>query len=99
MTIKGKKYKIVFRPGRPLTKVVLIAMITLCTIALVVIGSNVSKEKKRLKSAKATAVAQEQEKQDLTTKIDQLGSDDSIRDIAAEELGMYPEGTVIVDTE
>ena len=35
MTVKGKKFKIVFRCGRPLTKIVLIAMIVICTVAMV----------------------------------------------------------------
>lgn len=99
MTIKGKKFKVVFRRGRPLTKVVLIAMITLCTVALVAIGININKEEARLKTAKATAFTNEQEKENLNERINQLGSDESIKDIAAEELGLYPDGTIIVDTE
>lgn len=99
MTIKEKKFKIVFRRGRPLTKVVLIAMITLCTVALVAIGITVKQEQARLKAAKSNAFTEEQEKKELNEKIDQLGSDESIKDIAADELDMYPEGTIIVNTE
>ena len=48
---------------------------------------------------KPPVFTEEQEKKELNEKIDQLGSDESIKDIAADELDMYPEGTIIVNTE
>ena len=99
MTIKGKNFKVIFRRGKPLTKVVLIAMITLCTVALVVIWSKIDKEKDRLKRAEDVAVEQKLDNDELQDKIDSLGSQDSIVDIAGDELGLYPDGTVIVETE
>ena len=99
MTIRGKKFKIVFHRGKPLTRVVLIAMITLCTVAMVAILINITKEQARLEAGKAAAIAQEQENQDLKDKTDRLGSQEGILEIAGEELGLYNPDTIIVDTE
>ncbi len=99
MTIQGKKFKIVFYRGKPLTKVVLIAMITLCTVAMVAIRINIDKEQARLEASKAAAIAQEQENHDLKDKTDRLGSQEGILEIAGEELGLYDPDTIIVDTE
>ena len=53
MTIQSKNFKVVFHCGKPLTKVVLIAMITVCTITMVALRINIGKEKARLEAAKA----------------------------------------------
>ena len=99
MTISGKKYKVVFRRGRPLTKVVLIGTIAICTVALIAIGIAIGGERDRLNDGKAAAATQQQENQDLHNKIDQLGSQQSIIDIAGDELGLHDPNKVIVDTE
>ena len=99
MTIKGKKYKVVFRRGRPLTKVVLIGMILICTVALVAIHSAIAREKDRLDASKAAALTQEQEKNELENKLDNLGSQEGIVNIAGEELGLHDPDKIIVETE
>lgn len=99
MTINGKNHKVVFRPGRPLTKVVLLITIVLCTVALLVIHSSVSAEKERLAKSRATAIAREQEKEAVQEKIDKPGSVEGYVEIAGDELGLYDPDTVIVETE
>lgn len=99
MTIKGKNVKIVFHRGKPLTKAVLIGTITLCTVALVAIRINLDKEQARLEAAREQAIAQEQTRTELTVKLDQLGSQEAIVEIAGQELGLYDPDTIIVETE
>lgn len=99
MTVKGKKYKVVFRRGRPLTKVVLIAMILICIVAMVAIQSAIARERDRLADNKAAAQAQQQAQSELQNKIDHLGSQEGIVQIAGEELGLHDPDKIIVETE
>lgn len=99
MTAKKPKIKIVFRHGKLLTKVVLLITIVLCTVALIAIHSVMESEKARLDLARAAAFKQEQERDDVQGKIDRLGSQDGIVEIAGDELGLYDPDTVIVETE
>ena len=68
-------------------------------MALVTIHSVIEGEQRRLEAGKAAAFAQEQKRDEFQNKIDKLGSQDSIQDIAGEELGLYPPDTTIVETE
>ena len=99
MTIANKKCKVVFRKGRPLTKVVLMITIILCTVALLVIHSSISAEEERLSKHRAIAFKREQEQEAVRGKIDKLGSVEGYVDIAGEELGLYHPDTIIVETE
>ena len=97
--VKGKKYKIVFCQAKPVTKIVIIVSILLCTLALLVIHSAIVREQARLEAAKAAALAQEQEQNELQDKIDHLGSQEGIVDIAGDELDLHDPDKVIVETE
>ena len=99
MTAKKPKIKIVFRHGKLLTKLVLLVTIVLCTVALIAIHSVIENEKTRLDLARASAFAQEQERDDVQGKIDRLGSQEGIVEIAGDELGLYPPDTTIVKPE
>ncbi len=99
MTANGQKIKVVFRKGKPLTKVVLLVMIVLCTVVLLVIHSSVSEEKARIARTRNEIITQQQNKNSFQNKIDKLGSAEGYVDIAGEELGLYHPDTVIVDTE
>ena len=99
MTIKGKKFKIVFRRGKPLTKIVLAAMLAVCIVAMVVIRANIARERERLAASEAKAKAQVQKQDELQDKIDKVGSQEGSVDIAGEELGLYNPDTISVETE
>ena len=81
MDARQQKTKIVFRRGRPLTKIVLLITIILCSVALLTIGGAIRAEQARLKANKAAAFAAEQEKDNLQDKIDRLGSQESIEEM------------------
>lgn len=99
MAARRQKVKIVFRRGRPLTKVMLLITIVLCSAALLTIGSVIRKEQNRLETKKHAAFAAEQEKEDLQDKIDRLGSQESIEEIAGDELGLHDPNKIIIDRE
>lgn len=93
-----KKYKIVFRPGRPLTKVALLAVIVLSTVTLIAIYGAISRGEQRRDALRDQAFVQEQERQELRQDIAALGSADSVEKIAGEELGLVDPDTVIIQT-
>ena len=92
---KKQKYKIVFRPGKTLTKVALLVVIALSTMTLIAIGSAVGRGQDRVDALRAQAQDQEQVKAALEKDIAALGSEDSIRDIAEQELGLVDPDTII----
>lgn len=89
------KYKIVFRPGKTLTKVALLAVIVLSTMTMIAIGGAISRGQIKVDALRAQAIAQEQEKAELERDIAALGSDEGVRQIAGEELGLVDPDTII----
>ncbi|MBQ9762597.1 MAG: hypothetical protein IJV82_05910 [Oscillospiraceae bacterium] len=96
---RKQKYKIVFRPGSPLTKLALLGVIVLSTVALIAIHCAIGRSREQAEALRAQAAAAEREQNQLNNKIDALGSTDSVIDIAGEELGLVDPDTVIFVTD
>ena len=91
-----KKVKIVFRSSSRLLKLVVTVLILFSVAALLAlawvrggIAGQIQKE----------AAAMEQENQELQDKIDDLGSVQSVQDIAREELGLVDPDTIVIQPE
>lgn len=89
------KYKIVFRPGKTLTKVALLAVIVLSTATLIAIHGAIRRGEERAEALRAQAAAEEWERDELEQDIAALGSTESIIEIAGEELGLVDPDTII----
>lgn len=89
------KIKLVYRPGKTLTKVALLGVIVLSTAALITIHTAIERSEAREEAMRSEAAALEQQNRELEQKIDALGSKDSILDIAEEELGLVDPDTVV----
>lgn len=87
---RKSKYKIVFRPGSPLTKLALVGVIVLSTVALIAIHCAIDRSQAKADALRQQAAAEERERNELKDKIDNLGSTDSVIDIAGDELGLVP---------
>lgn len=87
--------KLVYRPGKTLTKVALLGVIVLSTVALVTLQTAIQRGQDREEAMRAQAAALEQENRELEQDIDALGSKESILDIAEEELGLVDPDTVV----
>ena len=87
---RKSKYKIVFRPGSPLTKLALLGVIVLSTVALIAIHCAIDRSQAKADALRQQAAAEERERNELKDKIDNLGSTDSVIDIAGDELGLVP---------
>lgn len=82
--------RFVYRPGRLLTKIALLAVIVLSTAALISIRVAIHRSEKKLEASRNEAITLKQENQALREDIDALGSRESIIEIAGKELGLVP---------
>ena len=91
------KKKIVVRPAPPLLKIVACLLILFSMAALLAlrwVHNGIREETRNLTDEAATVYAENQE---LTEKIGSLGSVQSVKDIAREELDLVDPDTVVID--
>ena len=93
------RIKIEYRRSSPLTKIVAVAAILLSMMALITLRLAQNDIDAQTTGMKAEASQLEQDNAELERKIDQLGSVQSVEEIAQEELGLVDPDTVIIDTE
>ena len=96
---KLKLIKLRLRPGSRSTKIMLIVAILLAMVALITLRLAIYQLDIRTADLKDKAAALEQENRDLQEKIDELGSVESIQDIAREELGLVDPNTIVIQPE
>ena len=90
------KRKIVVRPAPPLLKIAACLLILFSMAALLAlrwVHNGIREETQKLTDEAAAAQAENAE---LTEKIEDLGSVQSVKDIAQEELGLVDPDTVII---
>ena len=90
------KFKIVFRKRNSLTKIALLGVVVLSTVALIAIHGAIDQAQAKQDAMKQEALAEALEQQELEDDIDSLGSADSIEEIAGEELGLVPSDSVVI---
>ena len=93
------RFKLVRQRSSNLTKIVVIVTIVLCMGALLTLRLAMNEIEDNTGKLASQAAALEQENADLAEKIDQLGSVQSVMDIAREELGLVDPDTVIFEPE
>jgi len=89
--------KVVVRPAPRKLRIVLILLILACTITLAALGTVLYCIESQTQAALDQAAELEHENAELEDKIGDLGSADSIQDIAQEELGLVDPDTVIIN--
>lgn len=92
-------YRLVYQPTSPLLKTVVSATIALCTVTLFALRFTQWEHLDQLALLTQQAAALEQENAELRSRIDNLGTVDSIRQIAAEELGLVDPETIVFESE
>ena len=98
--MEGKrKVKLEFRSCAPVLKILVIVLILLCSVALVALGWYGGGIREQIRELKAAAAAPEQDNRELEEKIDNLGSVQSDREIAREELGLVDPATIVIQPE
>lgn len=93
-----RKYEILFRPGKPLTKVALLAVIILSTVTLIAIHGVIRNKEQRAEALRSQAFTEEQERQQLCQDIDALGTPEGVEKIAGEKWDLVDPDDVIIQT-
>lgn len=94
---KKEKVQIIWRSGSKLLKILVVVLIALSAAALGAlwwVQNDVNRQTEKMRE-EAAAIQYENEK--LEQKIEDLGSAQSIQDIAREELGMVSPDTVLIN--
>ncbi len=90
-----KRIRLVYRRSSTLVKCVVLAALILCTLALLVLRKEILDTKNQLKDARDKAAALERENDRLEQSISQLGTVQSVTDLAGKLLGLVDPDTVI----
>jgi cell division protein FtsB len=91
-----RKVRLVRRHSSILTKAVLLCVVLFSTAALLSLNASLTATQDRTVALEIQAAELEQEQQNLRERIENLGTDESTRQIAQEELGLVDSGTVIL---
>lgn len=90
--------KLVYRPGKALTKVALLGVIVSSTVSLMMIHDAIQRAEARWDTGCDQALALEQKIEARKHDIDILGSKESVEAIAKEEAGMGYPGEIIYES-
>lgn len=96
---KLKRTQLVFGKASPLLKASLAAVIALSTATLLTMRLTEWSKQDEYQRLQQQAAVLEQENAALQEQVDSLGTVESIRRIAAEELDLVDPNTVIIDSE
>ena len=101
MTLRNltSRIRLVYKRSNTLTKVAVCAAVVLSTAALLMLHSATLDAQANRDALQQQAQQLEQEKNQLSDKIDSLGSADSVEQIAKDELGLVDPDTVIITPE
>lgn len=91
-----KRVRIVFRRTTPMTRTVILSAIALSMAAVLIVQLSIGAERARAEELKQQAAQLEQDNDRLEENIGDLGSADSVEQIAKDELGMVDPDTVVV---
>ena len=92
-----RSIRIIVRPAAKKLKIILILLVLIGTVALAALITVRVRIERETQAKLDQAAVLEQENADLAEKTGQLGTSDSIRDIAKEELGLVDPDTVLID--
>ena len=94
-----RNVQVKFRRSRPLTKIIVIVTIVLCTIAMITLRWVQNDIEAQTQAMKEEAAPLVEENADLQEKIDSIGSVDSITDVAKSELDMVDPNTTFFEPQ
>ena len=95
---KRRKTRVVFRKASPAVKVLILVTILLSTIALVMLYAAIEQSRQQYEDMRQEAGRLEENNQDLSDQIEEMGTLESIIRIAMERLGLVLPDTTIFDT-
>ena len=93
------KIRLVYHRSSPLLKCVVLAAIVLCTASLLILRGAIGQTRQETEKKRAEAARLEQENRKIAKHIAELGTIQSIKRIAGEELGLVDPDTIFYETE
>ena len=94
-----KRVRVVYRKSNTLTKTVVLSTIVPSMAALLALNLSIQAAQLRAQELANQAAQLEQENQQLENNIDDLGSADSVEQIAKDELGLVNPDIVVIDPQ
>ncbi len=91
------RIRLVYRRSSTLLKCVVLGMIVFCTVTLVTIAASITQAQRQNENLKDQAAVIEQDNLELIRKIQQLGTEEGIRTIATEVLGLVDPDAVFFE--
>ena len=91
-----KRYRVVFSQSSPLLKILVVLLLTFSLVALAALTWVKLSVEKQTEALREEAVAVSGENQKLENRLADMESDDTVKEIAKEELGLAAPGTVII---
>ncbi len=88
------RVRLVYRRSSGLLKCVVLTAIVLCTVCLLALRGSLMQTQARTQSLRQEAAALQQKNQRLESYIAELGTVESVKRIAREELGLVAPGTI-----
>ena len=91
------RIRLVYRRSSTLLKCVVLGTIVVCTAALLVLRATLADQQQQQEDLRNQAAILEEENRELENRIDDLGSVQSVEQIAQDELGLVNPDTVILN--
>ena len=92
-----RNIRLIVRPATRKMKIIFVMLILVCVAALAALGAIRGLIERETQAVLDQAAVLEQEDEGLSKKTEELGSSDSIRDIAREELDLVDPDTIIIE--
>ena len=93
------RFRLVYRPSSPLLKSMVLVMVILSTVALLTLGAIIRDTNANTEDLRQQAANLLPENEKYQDKVDNLGTVESVKDIATEEGGLVDPGTVFFTPE
>ena len=94
-----RKYRLVVKKTSPLVKTLILIAVVLSTVALVTLHATIEQSRQRYETLRQQAGKLEENNESLVQRIDEMGSLESIIQIAMERLGLVLPDTTIFETD
>jgi cell division protein FtsB len=95
----ARRVRLIYRRAPTMLKCMLLGMLLLGTLALIVLRFSLLETKEKAEDLRDQAAVLEQENRELERSISQLGTVQSVTELAGKLLGLVDPDTVIFETE